>query len=263
MRLIISGILLMSAHLANAATSCDISAIIKHAWPDAKPTTAGVITPNKQVISLSGNSPQSAICRIWPAHPELTLAAVPLMSQEQTDYDNTGDLELLVLDSTTLNVKQRLLLPQRMNDDAFRITRISLDTARWKVTADQTAFGLHISRTGSSRVNPMSEDALSLHVIENNQLRTILKGIQLEDGGGEWDANCAGEFNDINRTLAIASSSNKGYADIYVSEKSVASTAYVGPNGECLTRDKPGKASWTLRYDGKQYVIPDKLVPLE
>lgn len=263
MRLLITGMLLLSAQWVHAASSCDIRAIVLHAWPDAKPVAEGTIAYGNQIIDITGSSPQSAICRIWPAHPELTLAAVPLMTQEKTDYDHTGDLELLVLDSASLEVKQRLLLPERMNDDAFRITGIMLDTARWKVAPNQIAFGLHITRSGSSRVNPSGEDALSLYVIENNQLRTVLDGIVVEDNSGEWDGNCAGEFNDIKRTLAIDNASRNGYASIRVSEKSVASTAYIGADDECTSKDKPGTASWILRYDGKKYTVPKNLAPLE
>ncbi|MDA8479539.1 hypothetical protein NNO04_12595 [Citrobacter sp. Awk 4] len=264
MRLFISGILLLSAQCANAANSCDIHAIVQHAWPEAKPAAEGtMITPGNQVIDITGNSPQSAICRVWPAHPELTLAAVPLMSQEKIDYGHNGDLELLVLNSVTQEVNQRLHLPERMSDDAIRITGIALDTARWKVAPSQTAFGLHITRSGSSRVNPIGEDALSLYVIENNQLRRVLEGIALTANSGEWDGNCAGEFNDIKRILAIDASSHKGYADIRVNEKSVASTAFIDSSGECTAKDTPARASWVLRYDGTQYAVPKELAPLE
>ncbi|MCC2944865.1 hypothetical protein [Citrobacter portucalensis] len=184
------------------------------------------------------------------------------MAQQYSDYDRIGDLELLVLDSTSLDVKQRLHLPERMNDDAIQITGLALDTARWKVTPDQTAFGLRVTRTGSSRVNPFSEDALSLFVIENNQLRVVLNGIVLENSTGEWDGNCVGTFHDIKRTLALAPDSHNGYFDIRVNEKNVESTAYTDANEQCASKDKPGKASWVLRYDGKQYAIPKELSPL-
>lgn len=184
------------------------------------------------------------------------------MAQQYSDYDRIGDLELLVLDSTNLDVKQRLRLPERMNDDAIQITGLALDTARWKVTPDQTAFGLRVARTGSSRINPFSEDALSLFVIENNQLRAVLNGIVLENSTGEWDGNCVGTFHDIKRTLALAPDSHNGYFDIRVNEKNVESTAYTDANEQCASKDKPGKASWVLRYDGKQYAIPKELSPL-
>ncbi|MTH46742.1 PA3715 family protein [Intestinirhabdus alba] len=263
MRLLISGIVLLTAQCASA-TDCRIDAIVKHVWPEATPTAEGVMTREGRLITTNGDTPQQAFCRVWPARPELTLAAVPLMVdlKEETENYHTGDLELLVLDSATLNVKQRLRLPDQMSDDVFRITRLTLDTARWKVSPDQLAFGLHIARSGSSRVNPFRESALSLYVIENNRLRRILKGILLEDGSGEWDGNCAGEFLDIKRTLAIAPVSHQGYADIRVSEKSVTSATYINADGECATKDTPGRASLTLRYNGKEYDVPARLVPL-
>lgn len=32
-------------------------------------------------------------------------------------------------------------------------------------------------------------------------------------------------------------------------------------NGECVSKDKPGKTTTLLRYDGKQYVVPKSLMP--
>lgn len=262
MRLFVSGILLLSSQFATAASNCDINAIVRHVWPEAKQTVEGLITQSNQIISTTGNTPQSAICRIWPAHPELTLAAVPLMSQEQDDDYHTGDLALLVLDSATLDIKQRLDLPERMSDDAFRITHIALDTARWRITPDQTAFGLRIDRSASSRVNPFHQATLSLYLIDHSRLRTILNGVVLEDSVGEWDGMCAGKFRETKRTLALDTASHHGYADIRVSEKSMLSTAYVDANNQCTEQSQSDKATWLLPYDSAQYTIPEKLVPL-
>lgn len=49
--------------------------------------------------------PRRVICRIWPAQPQLTLVAVPLMT-EQSESENEGDIELLVIDSTNLHGNQ-------------------------------------------------------------------------------------------------------------------------------------------------------------
>lgn len=262
MRLLISGLILFMAQGAYAADSCNIDAIIKQAWPDAQSTAQGVVTPGKQLIKTQNESPFSAICRIWPAHPELTLAAVPLMELEQHDYDHTADLELLVLDTATLAVKQRLHLPERMNDDAFYISDLAIDTARWKIAPGQTAFGVRIQKRGSSRVNPMYEEALWLYTIDRGQLRMVLDGIVLQDNGGEWDGNCAGEFNDIKRTLAIDAAKHHGFSDIKVSEKNTASTSWLNDSDECTSKDTPTQASWTLQYDGQQYRVPAKLRPI-
>lgn len=52
MRLFISGMLLLSAQYVNAASNCDINAIVQHAWPDAKPTAEGkLLTQHNQVLA--------------------------------------------------------------------------------------------------------------------------------------------------------------------------------------------------------------------
>ncbi|HIC8403824.1 TPA: hypothetical protein ACW7QF_000206 [Klebsiella aerogenes] len=262
-RLLVSTIFLLASQCIFAASSCDIKAIIKQVWPDAQPTEQGVITPAEQFIKTQNGSPFSAICRIWPAHPELTLAAVPLMEPEQRDHNHNADLELLVLDTATLEVKQRLHLPERMNDDAIYISDLAIDTAHWKIAPEQTAFGLRIQKTGSSRVNPISEEALWLYTLDRGQLRVVLDGIVLKYSVGELDGNCAEEFTNIIRTLAMGATKHHGFSDIKVSEKNVASTAWLDENNECRSKDIPTQKTWTLQYDGKQYRVPAKLHPIQ
>lgn len=122
-------------------------------------TSQGTITQDNRVITTHSDSPKSAICRIWPAHPELTLAAVPLMTQQYSDYDNVGDMELLVLDSTTLDVKQRLRLPERMSDDAIRITG-------WHLIP--LAGRLRLNRPHSACVSPAPAVLGSIHLVKRH-----------------------------------------------------------------------------------------------
>nr|WP_249417871.1 hypothetical protein [Citrobacter freundii] len=59
MRLFISGVLLLSAQAANAASNCDINAIIQHAWPDARTMSQGTITQDNRVITTHSDSPKA------------------------------------------------------------------------------------------------------------------------------------------------------------------------------------------------------------
>ncbi|MEO9078706.1 MAG: hypothetical protein ABI268_05280, partial [Rhodanobacter sp.] len=77
----------------------------------------GAATPPHRQVDTS-----RMICKVWPGQADTLLAAVPLMQQLGAD-DNTGDLEILVLDRRTSRVRQRLLLPNVMSDDAVRIDR--------------------------------------------------------------------------------------------------------------------------------------------
>ncbi|EPL8005605.1 hypothetical protein PQE34_003524 [Klebsiella aerogenes] len=259
MRLLIFALSLLSAQCVFAASGCDLNTIVKKAWPDGVPQGKSIIIRGKS----DSYSPQSAICRVWPAHPELTLAAIPLMSHEQTDYEHTGDLELLILNSATLEVKQRLRLVGRMNDDSISIDNIALDTARWKITPTQTAFGLRITQRNPSRVAPFREEVLWLYSYDNNQIHKVLNGLVVNRTHGEWDGMCAGEFDHIERTLVmVPSSGNGGYANIRVSEKNVHTTRTISEENDCEDMEKIGKETWLLHFDGKHYPIPKKLAPL-
>ena len=63
--------------------------IIRHAYPSATKAEDGTILFEGATITLSRSDsvdgdPHAVICRVWPAQPQLTLIAVPLMT-EQSD----------------------------------------------------------------------------------------------------------------------------------------------------------------------------------
>ncbi|EOW1327472.1 hypothetical protein [Klebsiella aerogenes] len=263
LRLLVSTTLLLASQCIFAASSCDISAIIKKAWPDAQTTAEGVLTTNKQFIKTQNDSPFSAICRIWPAHPELTLAAVPLLNDKPGMFNQAGDLELLVLDSITLDIRQRLQLSDKMSSDVFEITGLALDTARWKIAPDQTAFGLRIERTLSGSRSKKYENTLWLYAIEKNQLRVVINGLVLIKNDGNGDMTCQGGYDDTTRTVTVENTTHHGYADIRVHEKNIHASQQLDANGECGTTEKQSKRTWSLRYDGKQYPVPTALSPLQ
>ena len=263
--LCIAGLLLaaQTAHAAEDACTTQVESAIKRAYPSAKRTDEGYKIDGARIQLSEAFNPHAVVCRTWPAHPELTLMAVPLMQKEDAG-DNEGDLELFVLDSSNATIRQRLRLPGRMSDDAVRISSIAFDTARYQVAPGQTAFGLRITKESSSRPNPFGETDLWLYTFNGNQLKPVLNGIVVDTNGGEWDTNCAGSFSQTKRTLAMASAAHNGYADITITEAKSSSTNVVDKAGECQSHDaKPQRTTYRLAHDGKQYVVPKVLAPLE
>ncbi|MCT7326039.1 MULTISPECIES: PA3715 family protein [Ralstonia] len=265
--LCIAGLLLgtQTVHAAEDACAAQVDSAIKQAYPAAKRSGSGYKVDGARIQLPEALNPHAVVCRTWPAHPELTLMAVPLMQQEDADAGtNEGDLELLVLDTGNGSIRQRLRLPARMSDDAVRIRSVTFDTARYVVAPGQIAFGVRIAKEGSSRPNPFSETALWLYTLQGNQLKPVLNGVVVEASGGEWDTNCAGAFEQTKRTLTMAADTHNGYADIAVSESKSASTNTVDKAGECQTHNaKPQRTTYRLAYDGKQYVVPKALAPLD
>lgn len=264
--LCIAGLLLgtQTVHAAEDACTAQVEGAIKRAYPAAKRSGSGYKVDGARIQLSEAFNPHAVVCRTWPAHPELTLMAVPLMQQEDADAGNEGDLVLFVLDTANGGIRQRLRLPARMSDDAVRIRSVTFDTARYVVAPGQMAFGVRIVKEGDSRPNPFSETGLWLYTVQGNQLKPVLNGVVVETSGGEWDTNCAGTFEQTKRTLNMTSDTHNGYADIAVSETKSSSTNTVDKAGECQTHDaKPQRTTYRLAYDGKQYVVPKALAPLD
>ena len=208
--------------------------------------------------------PFAVTCKVWPANQNLLLAAVPLMRDAPDDENgHDGDLLVLVLERGTLKVRQQRRLQGLMSDDAVRIAGLSFDTARYDVTADRRAFGLRISREGSSRANPFSETSLRLFDIGDLGLDLVLDGLIVDRSNGEWDTNCAGEFTEHAVSLAMSGTLTRGYRDIVATDAYESSRAAV-QHGECEEKTlSKGKTPRTLKFDGQRYLIPEPLRSLD
>ena len=268
LRLLLAFALLLCAGLVHADDDgCDgrAASIVAQAYPSAKASGKGSYRIDKQTLGIAGeNAPDHPLtCKVWPEHPNWLLVYAPWIGATSED-GSEGDLDLLVLDRASLRVRQRLHLPGLMNQDAVGIGDLSLDTAHYRLTPENVAFGLRITREGSSRANPFEEVDLSLYVIDGDALRPVIEGVVVSQSQGEWDTRCAGDFTDISRTLTIAPTHHQGYADIQLAEKTATRKMTQGKDGQCNDQPAPvGRKSYTLVYDGKHYALPKDLRPLE
>ena len=252
-----------------AAGDCgDVVALVQQAYPKARKSSdsaALTLEPDISIaLALTDYDRPGVVCKIWPAHDDLLLVAVPLIdSAKSSDGEHVGDIELLVVDRTSRQVRQRLLQPGLMNDDAVAIRKIEFDTGRYTLSPDVTAFGLRIEMANNSLPNPFSETDLRLYALDGNALRLVLDGLVVADNGGEGDTNCAGSFHTSQVSLAMSSAKHHGYHDITVVQRTDTDNPLPDKNGECQSH--PGKSvkrSYRLRYDGSRYPVPAALKAL-
>lgn len=254
-----------------AADDCgDAAALVQQAYPKARLSADGAsftLEPHTSIVSTLryGETPFGVICKIWPAHDDLLLVAVPLIDSSQSgDGAHVGDIELLVVDRNSRQVRQRLLQPGLMDDDAIAIDKIEFDTGRYGVAPGITAFGLRIDMLGSSRPNPFRETDLRLYVLSGNALRVMLDGLVVAGYHGEGDASCAGSFYSNRVSLTMGTTSHHGYRDIILAERNDTDEPSVDENGECQSHPgKPVNKTYRLRYDGSRYPVPEALKILE
>jgi hypothetical protein len=200
---------------------------------------------------------EHAVCKVWPANEALTIAALPLPQQNNSDDEGTDDLEVLVADTASGTVIAHQFQKGAISYDAIRFSGLTLDTARYQLTPQNRAFGVRVEHEGSSRVNPISQTALSLYVVDGQSLRTVVDRLLVEDSGGEWDGNCAGTFSNTTRTLDLGQAGKEGYVTLKGTEKS-SGTVNVVKNGECHydVSKSVKRANFTLEYRNGKYGVP-------
>ncbi|HSX89660.1 MAG TPA: hypothetical protein VLG17_16925 [Pseudomonas sp.] len=205
----------------------------------------------------------AVVCKVWPAQPQFTLVAVPL---PRASYDGHGetDLEILVVATASGRIQARRLEPDLLDWDAVSVDGLVLDTALYRLSDQQLAFGLRIDRRSSSSANPFYETSLRLYLLKGDQLQVPLEQLLVSSSSGEWDTRCTGEWHDRTVTLAVAEQSGRGgYRDLLLSERSVQSRAEM--RGEdCMTvEERVTKQRYRLTYDGQRYNVPAELQVLQ
>lgn len=265
-RTVLSVLLLATALCSGAAMAAEdcrdrIPALLELAYPGAQGETGD----DGDMLRLSGTPIRWAdygkvVCKVWPASPDKTLIAVKLQYGRGGDEAvDEADLEVLVVDTARDRIVQRHLDKGLLGSDAIRMSSLAFDTARYRLDDTTTAFGLRIGRSGSSRANPYEASTLRLYVLDGEALRPVLSNLIVTRNSGEWDTNCAGQFTDTRRTLAVDKQRDNGYAGLLVSSVDWI-TRNVGNSEDC-DEVKGGKktSSVRLRYDGRRYVVPEGL----
>lgn len=255
----------LSPARATAGDCGDAAALVQQAYPKAQKSADGVsftLVPHTSIASTlpESDAPFGLACKIWPAHDDLLLVAVPLIDSANGDHLHVGDIELLVVDRKSLRVRQRLLQPGLMTDDAIAIRKVEFDTGRYALAPEVTAFGLRIEMANHSQATPFTETDLRLYTVATDALRLVLDGLVVAGHAGEGDASCAGSFHSSQVSLAMSPARHHGYRDIIAVERSNTDDPSPDQNGECQSHPgKPVKRTYWLRYDGSRYAVPAAL----
>ena len=230
-------------------------AIVKQAYPFARAVDGGYKVGEARISLRESGEAKSVSCRVWPSHPQLTLAAIPLIRSED-DEESDGDIELLVLDSGNLAVEGRLLLKDRAIEDAVRIKTIEFDTANYRLTPDLLAFGLRIKRATNSRVMPYEEEALSLFTFSKGEITVVLDGLLSQQNNIDSGfAVCEDERTELATELAMARTNHHGYRDIDLLVRE-SSARQIGTVDHCSEDDSHSIKHQQLIFDGTHYEIP-------
>jgi len=220
----------------------------------------------RHIYTQWGSLDGSSDCKVWPAHPELALIVVKVelppyhKGQQETDYE----FEFFVVSVKTGGILNHYIDPDKIYSGTMRQGDIKLDTAYYKLDDKTIAFGMRVNEyLASSSFNSGHWKNLSLYVLTNNSLKKIVNSLTIEHFGGEHNGGRSGlkpedfygEFSSKKKSIIIKENSTNGYADLLVKNKLYQYTE----KGDRKFDEKRSQNSYTLKYNGQVYVLPDEL----
>jgi hypothetical protein len=188
--------------------------------------------------------------------PEMMAYAV-LEKVGESDYAEEGHhtykCHVVLYNASDKIITNRYVI-ENLESDAIRLSKVSLDFAPYMVQSNKRAFGLRISYSGASRVNPYEEEKLTLFVQEKDKLVPVLKDFTSYLSTGDWDTNCAGEFNEKRAVFVLEPTSSNGFFDMKVNYKAI-KTINKPVSGDCEGTETATKSSAKLVYVNGTYQV--------
>ncbi|WP_109098209.1 hypothetical protein [Aquimarina sp. AU58] len=198
------------------------------------------------------------VTKVMPNNPQETIIVIPEYVDDHNDeYHFELNSHIIVVNSITGKITHKYFESSETNgwvSDAIELSEIAIDTAPYIVAKDTRAFGIRVYHYGRSKPNPYSNRTISLFIKSGDTLKKVLDNYDVEDYGGEWDTQCAGESTSVKNTLIMSEEKTNAYFDIIVKSKVLESKTFVDENGECDEESKTSSKTTVLQFNGKEYV---------
>jgi hypothetical protein len=258
--------------LSQQAIACEarLADIVKRAYPGAV-VNEPASSDDERSFDLPGTNPVrvrmvgDVACKIWPAHPELTLVTVVQTHLPLVQQDKAADVEILVVDTGTGKVMQRMREENLLDSDAERASLQGLDTARYALNPGTLVFGVRTRRVSGAYAWSSTNEALRLYAIKGAQLVRILElEIAQEHNRGKAmterpHKHGCGDNERIVRTIATGSGQHLGFNELIVQTTSTVSLCYEQKDDEeKWVVDSRRQSSQRYVYNGESYVAQGK-----
>jgi hypothetical protein len=194
--------------------------------------------------------------KVLPNKTSNSVLVIPKYKTNETDKYGNYFLELdayiVVADNATGKILNKYVEENAWTSDAFVLEDITIDTGIYKLNTENRAFGIRVDFRGSSRPNPFGQTDLSLFIIKNNQLKKVLNNFPISEYHGEWDTNCAGEFEDVTGSIDLDKNKSNGFKNLIIKSK-IKDTKSVWLNDDCKQNITIKNSTQYLKFNGKEY----------
>lgn len=219
---------------------------------------------NEKHLGQSLDFDQLALaCKSWPAKKGISILVSPYVSTatRHDDQQFLGLAIMLVDDITGQQVSELDHFPIS-TVDAISPRTVDIDTAAYKVTSKDLAFGLRIKQQNSSSANPFSEEMVNLYLPDGADIKNILTGLVTSGSSGEGGEQCAFERdNNISVILILKTESNNFY-DLKVRREIKTWVSRASQNGCIESLSGKITRSYLISLKNGKYKIPPQLKSL-
>lgn len=203
-------------------------------------------------------------CKVWPFDPSKSIVAL-VHFQEGSSFavppnktEGLYDLTVLLVSSDSGKILNRLVQEGEFTSDAIMLNGISIDTAPYNLAKNIRAFGVRAGFSNSSALNSIVFEKISLYVLQGSSLKPVLGGLVVTEKLVEQNGDCNISSTVTNRTLAIAETTTRGYADLILREKKIKDTES-REKGECKQIQKALSKNYVLHFTGESYALPGEI----
>ncbi|WP_090870390.1 PA3715 family protein [Paraburkholderia diazotrophica] len=202
-------------------------------------------------------------CKSWLQKARLDIIVRPyaytIVTEAGSDHEPYLGMVVAVVDEDTGTVLGKMNEKHLMTVDAIEPREIDIDTANYKVSDNELAFGIRVTRRNQSGVNPYSEQIMNLYILTVNDLKAIARRLLTASYGGEGDRKCVFTGVATKVFIDVIGSKSNGYSELVARTKTTP-IRYVSAGEVCHKIEKnPVMQSYVLKFDGQSYRIPKPL----
>lgn len=194
--------------------------------------------------------------KILPDNPSQSVLVIPKIISNEAGIDNNFsynlDAYILIVENSSGKIINKYFESEAWISDAVMLTSIEIDTAPYLLQSNNRAFGVIVNYTGSSRPNPYSRSDLTLFTANGKSLKPLLKNYLLAKSVGEWDTNCAGEFEDMHSILIIDKQKSNNLNNLIV-KQTITKTKNFVTNDDCDEKETKTQKKLVLKFNKKEY----------
>lgn len=193
----------------------------------------------------------------FPNNKAETILVIPEIESEEEGCCFELNSYILIVDSNTGKIKNKYFESAETNkwsSDAVVLTQITIDSLPYQVSKNDTAFGIGVEHSGTSKANPYQSLSLSLFIKHKNSLKKVLRNFEVMEYNGEWDTKCNGEFTTNKKKLITTNNLTNGFYDIKVNTEITETKNTKDSIGNCLSEKNRSSTTSTLQFNGKVYI---------